>query len=337
MKKISNIKYIASLLLAGLAIYSCQDDDSTNIGSSVKPNLTSTTTSVTVTEGEDAVLNFKLDKPSNKPAQYRLVMLDESTAVDQEDYVIPGCRSNDPDCVAIEENGGPVGYIFTIPAYTTDYSVSIQTFADELPNETKNLKLKVVSNRTLIGTVGDVIIDINIENFVSSDLSIRLNWDGTFTSDGEEAEFCDVDMDLELYSPDGEIYSFSYNDCPEALVLGPEVDDALPSDGTYYLDVSLYTTAGYNEAVNIPARMNFFKAGTSLNRTVDISSFFPMADGGLEEGNGNALITFEITKTGQTYVIKDPSGATVFQGRMSKNLSQKKALKAKKQNAKFKK
>jgi len=327
MKKISNLKYIASILLAGLAIYSCQDDDSTNIESSVKPNLTSTTTSITVTEGEVAKLNFKLDKAVNKPVQYRLVMLDESTAVDQEDYTIPGCRSNDPDCVAIEENGGPVGYIFEIPAYTTDYSVDIQTIADDLPEDTKHLKLKVISNRTLIGTVGDLIIDINIQNFISSDLNIRLNWDGTFLSNGEETDFCDIDMDLELYGPDGEIYDYSYDNCPEQLLV-PTAD---APDGLYLLDVSLWTTSGYNEAIDVPARITFYKSGTSLNRTTDISSFFPMADGGLDDGNNNALITFEITKTGQTYTIKDPSGTTVFQGRMSKNFVNKKGLKAKKE------
>lgn len=324
MKKILNFKHIASFLLIGVLIASCQDDDSTNISSSVKPVLTAEVTSVTVSEGEDAVLNFTLDKAINKPIQYRLVMLDESTAIDQDDYVIPGCRSNDPDCVAIEENGGPVGYIFEIPAYATEYSVNIQTILDAEAEGAENLRLKVISNRTLLGTVGDLVFDINIQNVASDDLSIRLNWDGTFESGGESVDFCDVDMDLELYDSSFDLIDFSYNDCPEALTL---ITPDTP-DGTYYLDVSLWTTSGYTETINVPARINFFKAGSTFNETTDISTYFPMADGGLDDGNGDALITFEIVKTGNTYTITDPDGSTVFQGRMANSQAKKNAKKA---------
>ena len=174
MKKISNYKYLilAILSLGGLLI-ACNEDVE-DLGKKDKPELTADgSTSIIVSEGNDAVLHFKLSKAINKPIQYRLVMLDESTATDQEDYVIPGCRSNDPDCVAIEENGGSVGYIFEIPAYATEYNVNIATIFDDLREDDEYLKLKVISNRTLLGTVNELYYDITIQNSVSNDFEER--------------------------------------------------------------------------------------------------------------------------------------------------------------------
>ena len=39
-----------------------------------------------------------------------------------------------------------------------------------------------------------------------------------------------------------------------------------------------------------------------------------MQDGGLDDGNSNALIEYTIVKSGTIYTITDPNGATVFQG-----------------------
>ncbi|UPT69617.1 MAG: hypothetical protein M0D53_10600 [Flavobacterium sp. JAD_PAG50586_2] len=238
-------------------------------------------------------------------------MLEESDATDQDDYVIPGCRSNDPECVAIEENGGPVGYIFEIPAYTTEYSVNITTIFDDISEGAEHLKLQVISNRTLLGTVTDLVYDITIQNAVSDDLNIRLDWSGTFTSGTEIVDNCTLDMDLELYDSNFDLLDTSYSNCPEGIIL----ETATLPDGTYYLDASLWTTAGYTENINIPARLTFIKPGTAFNETYDLSTLFPMQDGGLDDGNGNALIEYTIVKAGTVYTITDPDGTTVFQGK----------------------
>lgn len=329
MKKISNLKYlILSLLFIGIFSIACNEEE--NIGKKEKPELTANgDTSIIVTEGTDAMLKFKLSKAINKPIQYRLVMLDESSATDQDDYVIPGCRSNDPDCVAIEENGGPVGYIFEIPAYTTEYSVNVTTIFDDLSEGDEHLKLKVISNRTLLGTVNELFYDITIQNSVSDDLNIRLNWEGTFTSGTETVDNCTLDMDLELYDSDFNLLDFSYSNCPEGLIL----ETSTLADGTYYLDASLWTTSGYSETVNIPANLTFIKPGSNFNETYDLSTYFPMQDGGLDDGNGNAIIEYTIVKSGTIYTITDPDGATVFQGKQkaheirSARLKKKKKLK----------
>lgn len=312
MKKISNYKYhILAALFLGIFFIACNEDVE-DLGKKEKPELTADgSTSITVSEGTDAVLNFKLSKAINEPIQYRLVMLDESTATDQDDYIIPGCRSNDSDCVAIEENGGPVGYIFEIPAYTTEYSVNISTIFDDLGEADEHLKLKVISNRTLLGTVNELFYDITIQNSVSDDLNIRLDWSGTFTSGTDVVDNCTLDMDLELYDSNFDLIDFSYSNCPESLIL----DTSSLPDGTYYLDASLWTTAGYTENVNIPANLTFIKPGTAFNETYDLSTFFPMQDGGLDDGNGNALVEYMIVKAGTVYTITDPNGDTVFQGK----------------------
>ncbi|MFN3754596.1 hypothetical protein [Flavobacterium sp.] len=318
MKKISNYKYNILAILCLTALFIACNDDVEDLGSKVKPVLTADgPTAITVAEGQDAVLSFKLDKAINKPIQYRLVMInDESTATDQLDYVIPGCRSNDPDCVAIEENGGPVGYIFEIPAYTTEYSVNIATIFDDLGEQTETLKLQVISNRTLLGTVDNLFFDITITNSVSNDLHVRLDWGGTFQSGGEEIDNCDLDLDLELYSSDFDLLDFSYTNCPEGLILST----ADLADGTYYLYASLWTTAGYLENVNIPANIQFVKPGTAFNQTYDLSGFFPMQDGGLDDGNPNAAVEYTIIKAGSIYTITNSDGDTVFQGKQSNHI-----------------
>ena len=313
MKKISNSIYrILALLSLGIFFVTCNNNIE-DLGAKVKPVLTSNgSTSITVSEGTDAVLSFKLDKAINEPIQYRLVLInDQNTAADQIDYIIPGCRSNDPDCFAIEENGGPLGYVFEIPAYTKEYSVNISTILDDLNESNETLKLQVISNRTLLGKVDDLFYNITITNTISNDLNIRLNWGGTFKSEGLEVENCDLDMDLELYNSNGDLVESSYENCPESLVL----NSTELADGTYTLFVSLWTTDGYLEPINIPANIQFIKPGTNFNETYNISSFFPMQDGGIGDGNPDAGIEYTIVKSGLTYSIKDKNGSTVFAGK----------------------
>lgn len=313
MKKLANYKYLLLAIVTATAFTIACDDDVEDLGRKEKPVLTANgPTDITISEGSDAVLKFKLNKAINEPIQYRLVILnDESSATDQDDYVIPGCRSNDPDCVAIEENGGPVGYIFEIPEFTTEYEVNVATVFDDLPEGAETLKLKVISNRTLLGVVDELYYTITINNSVSDDLNVRLNWDGSFTSGTDQIDNCDLDMDLELYDSSFNLIDFSYSNCPEGLIL----DTSALADGTYYLDASLWTTGGYLETVNIPANITFIKPGTTLNETYDLSAFFPMQNGGLDDGNPNALIEYTIVKSGTTYTITDSSSNVVFQGR----------------------
>ena len=316
MRKILKYNYFLLAVVALTTAFVACNDDEEDLGKKDKPVLTANgSTDITVSEGNDAVLKFKLNKAINEPIQYRLVILnDESTATDQDDYVIPGCRSNDPDCVAIEENGGPVGYIFEIPEYTTEYEVNVATIFDDFSETPEKLRLKVISNRTLLGTVNELYYTININNSASEDLNVRFNWSGSFTSAGSPVDFCALDLDLELYDSNFDLIDFSYSNCPESLLL----DTSVLADGTYTLVASLWTTSGYSENINIPAFLTFIKPGTVFNETYDLSASFPMQDGGLDDGNSSAYVEYTIVKAGTTYTITDVDGNTVFQGRHGK-------------------
>ena len=322
MKKINKYIYLLlATICVGMLIVACNDDVE-DLGKKDKPVLTANgPTNITVAEGDDAILRFKLNKAISEPIQYRIVILNDGTsATDQDDYVIPGCRSNDPGCVAIEENGGPVGYIFEIPEFTTEYEVNIATIFDDLPEGQETLRLQIISNRTLLGTVQDLFYTVTINNSASNDLHVRLNWDGTFMEGTNQIDNCDLDMDLELYSATGDLLDFSYSNCPEQLIL----DSSLPN-GTYTLFASLWTTAGHLVNVNIPANITFIKPGTASNSTYDISSFFPMQAGGLDDGNPNAGVEYTIVKTGTNFLITDENGATVFNGRQTKVIKSSRA------------
>ena len=60
-----------------------------------------------------------------------------------------------------------------------------------------------------------------------------------------------------------------------------------------------------------------------------------MQDGGLDDGNGSALIEYTIVKSGNVYTITDPDGATVFQGKQKAHEIRSSRLKKNIQNHQF--
>lgn len=306
-------KIIYGLLAISALFTSCMEDDVT-LGHKVKPNLTAPVTSYTVTEGETFAITLELDKAINDPTEYKLVILPEGTAEDGKDFIVPdGCLSNDPDCVgAIEENGGTVGYIFTIPAYTTSYTFNIETVQDLLPEGTENFKVKVYSRRNLKGTASDFTIDLAIENFTSTDLVARLDWTGTYTdSNGDEQSTCDYDLDLEFYDTNGNIVEDSYTNCPEQII-----STSLP-DGDYSIYASFWSLAAADPAPNqdIPFTVTVAKQGIWAQDFVYSGVFnTDMVSG--EDGNSDAYIQVAVvTKSGTTYTLKDNDGNTLQTGK----------------------
>ena len=49
---------------------------------------------------------------------------------------------------------------------------------------------------------------------------------------------------------------------------------------------------GTHKPINIPASVTFNKPGIPLVETENVSSYFPMDQGGLDDGNSNAIIKF---------------------------------------------
>lgn len=326
MKKIVNRIAVLSLLtLSSLAYFSCNDDD-VDFGKKDKPTLSAVNKSYTVVEGQPFELEFTLDKAINDPIEYKLVIMPDGTAEDQMDYYIEnGCLSNDPDCVAIEENGGPVGYVFEVPAYTTNYTLTIETIEDYLPEGTENFKVYVLSRRNLKGLVAEgTEIDLTINNYVSNNLKTTFDWTGTYLGvDGEQHDFCDLDLDLEFYDGGGNVVEFSYSSCPE------EIETSTLPNGNFDIYASFWSLAGATPAPNqdIPFTVTVSKQGV-FSREMAFSGVLntDMVSG--EDGNPDAYIYVgTVNRTGNTYTLTDSNGVQLEQGRVKSN---KKPLRLKK-------
>jgi hypothetical protein len=287
-------------------------EEDVHLARKIKPNLTAAAASYTVTEGETIGINFVLDKAINDPCEYTLVILPDGTAEDGTDYTVPSCLTNDPDCGAIEENGGPVGYVFEVPAYSTNYTFNIETVKDILPEGAENFKVKVYSRRNLKGTASDFTIDLTINNFSSTDLIAKLDWSGTYLgTDGEQHTTCDYDLDLEIYEIGGGVVRDSYLNCPEQITTS-----TLP-DGDYAIVASFWNLGTSDPAPNqdIPFKVTIAKEGIWL-RDFELSGLLnsDMLSG--EDGNPDAYIQIAtVTKSGTTYTLKDNDGATLEQGK----------------------
>lgn len=314
MKK--TYKRIALLLafsLTSLAYFSCNEDD-TVFGKKDKPVLSIVNKTYSVTEGQPLELEFTLDKAINDPIEYKLVIMPNGTAEDQLDYYIQdGCLSNDPNCVAIEENGGPVGYVFEVPPYTTNYTLTIETIADYLPEGAENFKVYVLSRRNLKGLVAaDTEMDLTINNLTSTEILTRLDWSGTYLgTDGEQHDFCDIDLDLELYDAGGNIVESSYSSCPEEILTS-----TLPN-GNYDIYASFWSLAGATPAPNqdIAFTTTIAKQGV-WTRDLSFTGILNTSMVSGEDGNSDAYVYVgTINRNGNVYTFTDSNGVQLEQGR----------------------
>jgi len=346
MKNMKNIHKKLSyafvlVFLLGLVTFSCEDDDS--IARRGKPQLRLLNNSVTVTEGETAVFMIDVEYPVTEKIDIRIDVLDDNgnPVVTAEGDPTTGNGFYDRvQFEAIEvpyptwfESGwfeygylGGTGYVATAPPFSESIELNIETIQDFIPEATKTINLRL-SSTSLMAAKIQQDISITINDFVGTDLVTRLNWAGDYLD--SSADPCDIDagldLDLELIFG-GDYIQTSYNDCPEELIiLGSD------ADGTYTIDASFWTNNGNSSAdgINIPASIDFMKAGVFVE-SVDLSSLFPLNDGGLNDGNGNAITSFTVEKSGNTYTITDSNNTQIAQGRFSDyrlSLEEKRALK----------
>ncbi|NJM80239.1 MAG: hypothetical protein HC854_12625 [Flavobacterium sp.] len=296
-----NIK-IKLLGLSFLFALSCNTDDNTNNGTreasdakaSVVVNFSQTTP---YNEGDEDVLSYTitLDKPQIADI-YADVSFVSGTATEGEDFNFD--------------------HVVVIPANQISATGTISILKDIEFETTETLTLKIGSNRFVNAAFTPVQLTVNIGNFQENNLTIDLSWDGTFTGASGPTDFCDVDMDLELLNSAGDYVETSYSDCPEQII----ISSTLPDD-TYTLVVSLWTNNGETAVLDIPANLDIYKVGSQTTYSGDLSTFFPLADGGLDNGNSNAFLEYTIVKSGTTFTVTDQNSVQVLQGRTS-NFSQ---------------
>jgi len=319
MKKIKTT--CLGLFALSLGFISCQEDDSLPLANN-KPVVTFASNNVTTTEGQPGVFTLNLSKAIHHSVQFRVEVVG-GTAVEGVDFDMSTFGA-----ASIFE--GAFGYLGSVSPYMSSQDFSINTIADVDPEETKTVELKISSVQEAKGLIQPQIVTINIENYVADDLTASLNWSGTYLSGGVEA--CDadsvLDFDLELLDSGANYIQTSYSNCPEMLtILGTDADD------TYTIDVSLWTNNGYNtgSVTNIPVTITFTKAGV-YSETYDLSSLYPLAAGGDQDGNVNAYNTFTVIKTGNVYTVTDPNATQVVSGKAENYrmpVAQKLALKNK--------
>ncbi|VXB47090.1 conserved exported hypothetical protein [Flavobacterium sp. 9AF] len=295
-----NIK-IKLLGLGLLLTMSCNTDDhtgdSTRTTSDAKAtlNLNFSQSTVYNEENQDVLTyTISLDKPQIADV-VAYVSLVSGTATEGEDF--------------------NYDHSITIPAYQLSATGSISILYDETYEPTETFTLKIGDERFANANFDPQEITVQIGN--SDNLRIELSWDGTFNGNNGSTDFCDIDMDLELLDSGGNYVETSYSSCPEEIIIS-----SLMPDDTYTLVVSLWTNDGETAAINIPANVEFSKiGGQTPTESLDVSNYFLLSDGGLDDGNSNAYIEYTIVKTGQTYTITDQNSAQVFQGRYN-NISQ---------------
>ncbi|MDG5492481.1 hypothetical protein [Psychroserpens sp. SPM9] len=325
-KKISYTLVLVFLL--GFVSVSCEDDDS--IPRRGKPELILMSNSVTVTEGETATFILDVEYPVAEKIDIRIDILDAdgNPVVTAEGDPTTGNGFYDRvqfDAIEVPyptwfESGwfeygylGGTGYVASFPAFTETIELNIETLQDFIPEGTETVNLRLSATSLMNATIEEDI-SIIINDFVGNDLVARLNWAGDYLDSGADA--CDIDagLDLDLELIYGGAYvQTSYNDCPEELTILSS-----DADGFYTIDASFWTANGNTSADgdNIPVSIDFMKAGVFVE-SVDLSTLFPLNDGGLNDGNDNAITSFTVEKTGNTYTITDSNDTQIAQGRFA--------------------
>nr|WP_321225005.1 hypothetical protein [uncultured Psychroserpens sp.] len=343
MKNIHNkISYsLVLVFLLSLVSFSCEDDDS--IPRRGKPELTLLNNSIAVTEGETAVFTLDVEYAISDKIDIRIDVLDNDGNPVVTAEGDPTTGNGFYDRVQFEsfevpyptwfESGwfqygylGGTGYVASYPAFTETIEINIETLQDFIQEGSTTVNLRLSATSLMNATIEEDI-SLTINDFVGDDLVTRLNWAGDYLDSG--ADPCDIndglDLDLELIY-NGAYVQTSYNDCPEELVIL-----STDGDGTYTVDASFWTANGNTSAdgSNVPVTIEFMKSGVFLE-SVDLSALFPINDGGLSDGNGNAITSFTIEKAGNNYTITDSNNTQIAQGRLSNyrlTLEEKRALK----------
>ncbi len=327
MKKCFLNKCVLAFLAAGLLFTSCdnynEDDDVTLNTRADKPIVTVSENNFTVAEGEDVTITLTADKALSVPMEFKLELLPGSTA-DFREFQSSGSETT------ITTGAGIIGYLITMPAYTTSYTFTISPDIDldAEGSEVLNFRLYGASNSTGIIAEGDENITVNVGNTVSNDFWAVVRWGdeyaddfgtlhgGTYTGvDGEQHELCDFDFDLEVYDSSFNIFDTDYNNCPAKVIIPADAPD-----GDYIIVPSFWDRAISAGAVpqsgNIvyPVFVDMGKPG-AFSHTVDLTGSFTYVAGGANNGNPDAYIPVAIvTKVGTTYTLKDYNDPTIILG-----------------------
>lgn len=333
MKNFLKYNYLFAVAALGV-LSSCNDDDDSMSDRLPKSEVSLTQTSFSVTEGETVTLTLNTDQPLNKRMDFKLEISGGTSTF--RDYVLEGDANPETDEETTPDDGwGVIGHKISLPAYQSSHTVDITPVIDFLVEGNETIVLKMIPMGNANGSVaaGSETITINVADYVSNDVGIKLIWDqNSFNSHGnvvegvyeymdgddvEEAHFSDWDFDIYLEDAGGADvtgYAGATGNSPEFVTL-----DATLPDGDYFIYVDLWSPGPDPiEPFDHDLKISMSKYGVwSTTVAIPTSSSEVFSD-----------YVLVITKTGNNYTVTDYATSDVIVSGRKANMKEKiKALK----------
>lgn len=306
MKKLN--KFLIASFAIGM-ITSCVNDDTVFTQSNKSAVTIEGQSARTVLEGETITVDLAVANPYKEPIDLKLQLI---SGGQDADYAVVDSEGEVVGATSVEDGLGDFGYEIQIPAYATSHSFTIRATRDVLAESTENLVFQLRNSRNGNGLVtGDNKINLEVENFVSDELGLILDWDTDVfyrvlrrkvletDADDEvlekEDHLCDL-VDLDVFVSGGAASAFT-GACPEVVDTLNNTTSVL-ADGAYGVFVDAWTItpdldADENDVLassfTIPFTLTISHIGT-FNTTLTIPDFYnsgsEVSDGG---GNGTKL------------------------------------------------
>jgi hypothetical protein len=331
-KFFKNKAFLASLIFSTLFI-SCQEDDTLEDVRSVKAKVTADITNVSLVEGESATITLTIDEPLYQDTTFKIDLNSDGSTGSFRDFSTDGRETT------IDEAGfsaGKIGYIITFPAYQTTAQFTIDAVLDLMtePTEVLSLRLSSTGNGLALVDASSETIKVTINDLVSNDLGIELDWTQTYAdsfgtlhfgtyvaADGNEYEYADYDFDFYVFdSGFNEVSGFAAatGAAPEMAIL----DGTTLADGVYEIYADKYDNAPASHAPSTPFQfemsLTVSKFGT-WSKVIPISYYSTSTPVSAPNGlNGGEFLVARFTKAGSVYTLNDPDTNEVLaQGRLA--------------------
>lgn len=148
-----------TLMAAALFCTSCVDDDLDGMEAQPKPTATTSVSSLTLAEGESAMIPFTISNALNVPSQFKIELVDGNGT---QDDITAGDHATDGDTGIIDD-----GYEITVPAYATSFDIPVNALLDldqTEGTETITLKISAAGVRTIL-TPQDYLVTVSITDY----------------------------------------------------------------------------------------------------------------------------------------------------------------------------
>lgn len=307
MKKYTKLKLFVSTAFLALTTVSCDEniDPEPIISTDGYPTATFVASPTTVNE-KDGVFTVKVttDKMLTRGITFTAEQVG-GTAVLHDDYDI------------VET---------TVEPFSKEATIVVKFYEDDVPEVAKTLQLKIttpsLANKYFLNpnTVFPTY-NITINNYVSSNLDLTLNYDKDFLNGTTPESLCHIGYDIDFYVLDANLddtgnYAAATGNCPEALTISPE---KFPN-GTYYIYHDLYENAGLpslnTPEFTIPISVDYSRAGLTKGKFNQEAGF---AFTSKAASSFDYVVTI-VVKDG-VYTLKNSKDATVATAKNSNKIA----------------